>query len=279
MFISKTSALRAAHVARPITAFRLLAIGVLAIAAPSACAGPAEEPPAEVQTRATAIGSSAPRVMPLGDSITWGEEMVSGQPRNSGGYRAGLWAGLKWNGFSDVQFVGSSWNAWPPGDPAGMNTAQEGHPGWTSRDLADNVGWILSAGQPEYVLLMIGTNDLFQRMPAAESARAMGSLYDAILGSPRLRRLMVASIIPCASGGSYGDLQNENVARLNGAIHDLVSARASAGAPITFVDMFAWSGIGDADLSDGAHPGDSGYAKMALVWTVVLRDELRRAGW
>jgi lysophospholipase L1-like esterase len=257
---------------------RGVGLGLASMLTAAGCAASSDPSPAAAQTvssDALESGSVQSTVMPLGDSITWGLDHTGGD-RNDGGYRSRLFAGLQWNGIGHdrFRFVGTAWNGWAPGDQWGTDTPQEGHPGWTSQDLSDNLWWVLERGKPNYVLLMIGTNDLIQDFSTDRSIQLMESVYDRILANPSVHRVFVASVIPAQSSGSYGGLQNGNIEGLNRRIQLAVDYRAMWGKPITFVDMYRWSGINDSDLSDGVHPNASGYAKMGTVWTLVIKDYL-----
>src|SRR5258706_8952659 len=104
------------------------------------------------------------KIMPLGDSITFGYNAQDETHGKDGGYRFPLSqllisAGLNFN------FVGSQTNG-----PANWNyNNHEGHPGACIVDIANGItplnqggqGW-LGLTQPDMILLMIGTNDINQ---------------------------------------------------------------------------------------------------------------------
>ena len=105
--------------------------------------------------------SLAIKIMPLGDSITYGWGSASG-----GGYRLPLWNELRVHGAA-IDFVGSQQNG-----PASFDRDHEGHPGWTINQIAEKVvNWLLTY-QPQIVLLHIGTNDFIKNdHPAQAPAR------------------------------------------------------------------------------------------------------------
>src|SRR5437868_6298425 len=68
------------------------------------------------------------KIMPLGDSITYGAYSSTG-----GGYRFHLWNDLRVRGFP-VDFVGSVKTG-----PASFDRENEGHPGWKINQIAAQV--------------------------------------------------------------------------------------------------------------------------------------------
>src|SRR4051794_37518542 len=100
---------------------------------------------------AAALEAQAPpiRIMPLGDSITYGSGAA-------GGYRNQLFQTLTSAGFN-VDFVGTQ-----VGNGVGTlpDSDHEGHPGWIINQLDTNIqGWLGSIADPDVILLHIGTND------------------------------------------------------------------------------------------------------------------------
>ncbi|NUK01368.1 hypothetical protein HRW23_30040 [Streptomyces lunaelactis] len=98
------------------------------------------------------LAASDLRVMPLGDSITYGV----GSPTKSS-YRSALWDRLDGQTKS-LDFVGSAQSGQLP------DIDHEGHPGWRIDEIADVAGCNLPHYRPNVVTLHIGTNDMNQNL-------------------------------------------------------------------------------------------------------------------
>ncbi len=133
----------------------------------------------------TQISSSTIKLMPLGDSITWG---TNPDNSNSSGYRRSLFLQLGNAGYN-VDFVGSL-NGGLPND---FDRDNEGHPGWvsglpaydTSLVLSTKITGFLNSNPPDVVLLIIGTNDCTEQdnqweKTASELTASIGKLLDSI---------------------------------------------------------------------------------------------------
>ncbi len=183
------------------------------------------------------------RIMPLGDSITFGWP-----DRAYGGYRHLLGKLLAKDGYV-FDFVGS------------QRGGNEGQPGWTIGQIKkglDSEGW-LETYRPDLILLHIGTNDIRQGN-AASAPDNLSALLDDILARLPQARVIVAQIIPFRRG-SDPDHQSYNA-----AIPRIV---ASKGPRVSMVDME--SILSKGDYSDGLHPNSGGYDKMARAWEPAIR--------
>jgi lysophospholipase L1-like esterase len=201
-------------------------------------------------------------VLPLGDSITEGYLPTGGL----GGYRVELFSQAVLAG-KNITFVGSLTSTNAP------NTVQnrtfpkkhEGHDGYTidtgtgtsgiSGSITDQA---IANYHPSIVLLMIGTNDVNGNIDVANAPTRLGKLIDEITTDSPTALLVVASIIPIASGN------NSKAMAYNAAIPGLVSTRAGAGKHVIFVDNYA-AFVRDpnyqtSEMSNYLHPNTAGYA-------------------
>ncbi len=224
-----------------------------------------------VQVQATPV-----KIMPLGASITVGEEWYHNDPypdymENHGGYRIGLWNRLQGSSMSDVDFVGSQ------SGPAlgGYDDDHEGHSGYKIADISAEINGWLAASTPDIVLLHIGTNDRLDYdgknadMIAAKLDALVGQIFTALPTT----HIYLASLI--GRGGSAQDFMLD----YNGYIPGIVSKYQGLGDDITFVDMYNLSGLYYPNTqyftmgADKLHPNATGYDRMAGVWFDALVPE------
>jgi lysophospholipase L1-like esterase len=199
--------------------------------------------PAEASSR-TSI-----KIMPLGDSITFGTH-----DPGYGGYRHLLRTLLINDGYA-VNFVGSQ-----KGGKAVPDSANEGHPGWTITQIQDGIdteGW-LETYQPDLILLHIGTNDI-RRGDADAAPGRLSALLDDILRRLPQTHVIDAQIIPFRRGPEQGQQA------YNAAIPGIVAAK---GPRVSIVDM--QNILSRDDYADGIHPNADGYDKMARAWKPAI---------
>jgi lysophospholipase L1-like esterase len=183
--------------------------------------------------------TSSLRILPLGDSITWG--YINGGGSN--GYRERLLADLKSSGYT-VDFVGNQQS----GTMADKDN--QGHPGYTISQIRGVMSPGL-ASRPNVVLLHAGTNDLNRGNPASEpdsdAPRRLGLLLDDVLKAMPNAVVIVAKIIPSRQAGL-----NTNIKTFNNALPAIVAARVSKGSKVSIVDMNVLNT--SSELSDNLHP-------------------------
>ena len=213
--------------------------------------------------------SGACKILPLGDSITWGVNY-------DGGYRVKLFA----NTITDkknITYAGKLSNG--PDTVSGVTFPKnnEGHSGWTIQQIDDIVtgastdanynGKKMMVDQaPNIVLLHAGTNDM-SRGPSGAPDR-LGALIDHIVGDGPNVLLVVTTIIPITQG-SYGSVGQT----FDNAVPGIVQKRIDAGKHVILVDMF--KNFPSAGLSsDGVHPNQQGYDWMAGVWYDAIKGYL-----
>jgi hypothetical protein len=122
----------------------------------------------------------------------------------------------------------------------------------------------LDVAKPTVVLLFVGTNNMTQGDPYYSAAAGnLSTLLDRITSKVPEAVILVASITPL-NDPDY----NERVVTYNSRVSSIVSTMSSQGKKVQFVDIY--SALTKNDLSDGIHPGASGYSKMANVWYNAL---------
>lgn len=214
------------------------------------------------------------KVMPLGDSITFGIGS------SGGGYRVELFRQAVTNGRS-ITFVGTA----PPNGPANPQvagqtfpTAHQGHSGFTisgggAGSLAQIVSQSLVPSDPDIVLLLIGTNDTNGNIDLANAPQRLGTLLDQITDGAPDALLVVAQIIPITVAAT-----NTRVLAYNAAIPALVEERAAEGKHIRLLDMYTpfanTPNFANALMNDFLHPNDAGYVVMGQTWFDAIEDVL-----
>jgi lysophospholipase L1-like esterase len=232
------------------TTSRLIAATVLAAAT---LAVPHAAPAAP---GALAVTGRAVRIMPLGDSITYGVGSST-----SSSYRTALWSRLVNHAGIAVDFVGSQKSGSLP------DTDHEGHSGWRIDQLTAQIDGWLATSRPDVILLHIGTNDMNQNVDIANAPTRLGTLLDRIYADLPSVTVLVAAVVPA------GDATvNARVNAFNAKLPAVVQKRADAGRAAHFVNLNAT--IGSADMNDGLHPNDAGYTKMASLWHSALEGVL-----
>ncbi|MET7351718.1 ricin-type beta-trefoil lectin domain protein [Streptomyces mirabilis] len=229
------------------------ALGVAAAALPAAAAaGTGTEAPS------SAAAPAALRVMPLGDSITWGVGSPSG---NS--YRDLLGSQLAAEGHT-VDFVGSGRNG-TMSDPD-----NEGHSGWRIDQIAGIADSVLARYRPNVVTLEIGTNDLNGNYQIPTAPDRLRALIDQITRDAPDATVLVGTVIVSTS-----DTEEANRPAFNAKLPGIVQDEQNAGKHVRLVDM---SALTSADLSDSLHPHDSGFRKMADAFNAAVQ-AADAAGW
>jgi lysophospholipase L1-like esterase len=197
------------------------------------------------------------KIMPLGDSITW--DWYYGDNRTDAyrhGYRNHLWYKLQERGY-DVDFVGSRSNggAVTPHFDGDNN----GHTGWTTSQIRDNVYGYLQHSKPDIVLLHIGTNDMMYVSPPS-AVNGVEQILDEIHRFEQNYHVKIyvvlATIVNCHKNPSW-------VSEFNNDLRSMAADRINRGERLTLVEMYG--PVGD-NLIDGIHPNDTGYTIMANVW-------------
>ncbi|HFC53827.1 MAG TPA: hypothetical protein ENJ43_05285 [Gammaproteobacteria bacterium] len=241
------------------------------------------------------------KIMPLGDSITAGEENVGGSdglpeiPFRKG-YRKPLYQLLGNNGY-EVDFVGRL----NQGCSAGYDHDAEGWSGFTAEQLAGSVPGParklcngtqvsfssiqdeLNSYPADIILLHIGTNDV-ENTSAADIASILDDIdawEDSANGNPVtvLLAKIIGSWRAVDCSGSFSTCGNPAVTALNNEIATMVANRND---DVILVDQFSAlsypADLGDQSRTSGyrVHPNSNGYTKMANRWYSKLTGLLEK---
>lgn len=198
------------------------------------------------------------RILPLGDSITYG--YWEGNTTNCNSYRKVL-KGLLDSGGYETDFVGGL------SDGDFGDNQHHGHGGWFADDssgaksiLGHIPGWMADT-RPDIVLLHVGTNDIMARhVDVNEVSLILDEIYAA-----NSRATVVLALIIRSMPGSW---QNEVISTFNNNLNVMAQARIAAGEDLLVVDMENGAGIdyASADMADELHPSQIGYDKMGTNW-------------
>ncbi|MFE7271329.1 FG-GAP-like repeat-containing protein [Streptomyces sp. NPDC057623] len=206
-----------------------------------------EEPPGGTDPDGSALRKRDIRLMPLGDSITWGE---ASSDRN--GFRDELYDHLSRTA-RNVDFVGSV-RAGSMSDPD-----NEGHPGDRIDEIAVFADCSVERYQPNVITLHAGTNDMNQEYQLPSAPTRLKKLINQVLADSPAATVLAAQLIPTAKAGLQPRIDAYNAA-LPGVVKDL----REEGKHVLLVDMDRVP-VSDG-LENDAHPTDAGYAKMADAW-------------
>ncbi|GEM_PF-2288720 len=198
------------------------------------------------------------KIMPLGDSISYGVVNSQVGDTESGGYRTELWNLFGADNFS-ADMVGSVSSG-----PTNIDRNHEGHRGWRIDEISSSVDGWLTTYQPDAVMLMIGTNDILQNYDVNNADDRLDALVDKITSKVPNARLFLGSIPP--SFKYADDLAQVNA--FNTQVLQIVNNNVSQGKKVTFVDIN--SKLNENDLADKIHPTIGGYTKIANAWYDAL---------
>lgn len=215
--------------------------------------------------RANDVGDTPPPglkvcgVLPLGDSITSGNQTMFS-------YRYWLWSSLNARA-APVNFVGSlqeNFLGSPEFPDPAFDRDHEGHWGWrTDEILRDLPSWV-PLYRPDIVLLHLGTNDCWQGQTAASTIDELAAIIDTLRARNARVAVLLAQILPTGDPGLDACID-----QLNAQIPALAQQKNTVDSPIIPVDQH--TGFDNTtDTHDGIHPNEAGEKKMARRWEDAL---------
>jgi len=215
------------------------------------------------------------RIMPLGDSITYGSSSGELDPDYMVSYRKVLWDVLTADSY-EVDFVGSLNSGSAVFGDSDL-ADHEGHPGWRDDQIVSGLpgygkleDWLI-AERPNIVLLHIGTNGLDPSPNDVKNILDVIDNYESNLGESVW--VILARIINRNVYSSTTTQFNTNVYNM---AFDRINNPGNPAYPdkIKIVDMEYGANINydlvthnpPGDMWDNLHPFETGYQKMANVW-------------
>jgi lysophospholipase L1-like esterase len=154
--------------------------------------------------------------------------------------------------------------------------------GYTSIDLIEDELPRLVQLLPQFVTVLIGVNDVVQRVPENVYTSNVAHILDTLVaatGSDRVVAVSIPDYTLTPQGAAFGDpdQQSAEIGRFNGLMAD-----ASAQRGVRFVDIspIANTVPGDRALvaGDGLHPSGAQYARWVDLIAPAVMDALSRPG-
>ena len=220
------------------------------------------------------------RVMCFGDSITDGFWLP-------GGYRNTLCSLISEHGQEDaIDFVGNNWGG------SGYDPQHAGYSGFSVDDIAqqDSISGartgisgfaqsLLDTCQPDVVFLQIGTNDILSLYALDTFGERLEHLVDTVLASLPENGCLYLATLPVMDANDHlyiseyfftVESMDEAVESCNKQIKALAEKKRGEGKHLILADINGL--LTKADLYDGVHPSEAGYAKMGQFWYERLEE-------
>jgi hypothetical protein len=230
----------------------------------------------------TSSSQNTIRIMPVGNSITFGYTDGSLSVDQMRSYRYGLKFLLNSHGYN-TDFVGTQSSGcayFSDCQHAGFGGTQDQYilrllidgqityytTGWVTEQTIQPPGPYLDVFNPDIILLHIGTNDVTNEGDAALTNQKITAILDKVDEyEARASKEVIVFVALILNRCNYS-LQTTT---FNNGIKTLVQNRINSGDKLVIVDMEHDAGfvyMDDADMADDLHPNEIGYSKMATLW-------------
>lgn len=209
------------------------------------------------------------RIMPLGDSITYG----ANSDGIGGGYRYPLYVALTNAGYN-VDYIGTQTTI--PHAGLGAEIHHQGHSGWKISDptsgLYENIlGWFAQIADPDVILLHIGTNDSGTLSTFTNAVDRLDALITRMALAKPNAHIIVTSLMRRLDP-NYTSITN----LFNPYVPGKVAAQVGFNRRVTFLDMHDKLAL--SDMYDNLHPNNAGYGKMAAAWFPAITNVITPYG-
>ena len=186
-------------------------------------------------------------------------------PAIEGGYRNKLYTLLNGAGVN-LDFVGTFYDLNNLGLP---DVDYQGQSGAKINDIRGNLpGWLNAIEDPDIILLLIGTNDIWGNQAAGIQDRLISLVNEIAILRPHAR--IILSNLPRLTDNPFYLAQGE---AHNDTLPEVVADLADQGIPVSLIDMHAVLTPTDFS-SDAVHPSVGGYEKMADTWFPAIIEVL-----
>jgi lysophospholipase L1-like esterase len=163
--------------------------------------------------------------------------------------------------------VGGSGGGYPPilstllaqngRDPAVTN---RGTPGDNTADGVAKIGAFLTVDNPDVVLILEGTNDVWVGISPAGTAFNLGSMID------QARALNVIPVVSTLTPDSSQSETFKNIPAINAEILAMAAGRGVTVADNYTATVADWPSL----TADGLHPNDAGYGVLATTFALAM---------
>lgn len=229
------------------------------------------------------------RIMSLGNSITQGNKELQS-------YRYPLWKKLIDEGIN-FEFVGSQTENYTGNPPfqeyngQSFSNRNEGHWGWRADEIlngrdGNNIAKWAEAHKPDFVLLHLGTNDLFQKQSIESTLDDLRGIVGVLREKNPAVNIFLAQLIPADPDNKDLEDISKEIPLFNEQLPTLVASLNSDSrypdSQVILVDQNSGFNpaqnpnaiAGQGDSYDGLHPNRLGEEKMAQVWLEAILNEI-----